>query len=304
MKKFTKISLLMSAIAGGIGILAIVIGLAMGADMKDLEHMGIYISPDQVEVSGVIRNAIREEIWDDFDENRYLYDDGESEHHKGVGEHNLSPNGSQDSSQDSNMVNGINRLEVDVQNADITIFSVEDAEEIRYSTNRNKEIARVEGSTLKLEEEISIKEHLELEIYIPVGSLREIEIEATNGAITADRIIADNVSIDIDSAYVNIQQLVVEGKAELQINAGEMVIGYYEGSHLDVECAVGAMMVVCDGNKQDYNYKLECGLGEILLGEETYSGLGQEMKVQNGGTKLIEAECAMGEIQIKFPNNL
>ena len=103
----------MSAIAGGIGILAIVIGLAMGADMKDLENMGIYISPNQVEVSGVIRNAIREEIWDDFDENRYLYDDGESEHHKGVGEHNLSPNGSQDSSQDSNMVNGINRLEVD-----------------------------------------------------------------------------------------------------------------------------------------------------------------------------------------------
>ena len=249
-------------------------------------------------------NEIREEIGDDFDENRHLYDDRESEHHKGVGEHNLTPNGSQDSSPDSNMFNGINRLEVDVQNADITIFSVEDAEEIRYSTNRNKEIARVEGTTLKLEEEISIKEHLELEIYIPVGSLREIEIEATNGAITADRIIADNVSIDIDSASVNIQQLVVEGEAELQINAGEMVIGYYEGSHLDVECAVGAMMVVCDGNKQDYNYKLECGLGEILLGEETYSGLGQEMKVQNGGTKLIEAECAMGQIQLEFPNSL
>ena len=162
----------------------------------------------------------------------------------------------------------------------------------------------MEGNTLTLEEEISIKEHLELEIYIPAGVLREIEIEAINGAIAADSIVADNVSIDIDNASVNIQELVVENKAELQINAGEMVIGYYEGSNLDVECAVGAMMIVCEGNKNDYNYNLECGVGEIIMADEIYSGLGQEIHVKNGGTKLIEAECAMGQIQIEFPNSL
>ena len=304
MKLFTKISLIVAAIAGGVGILAVVIGLVMGAKVEDLQQMGIYISPNQVELSGVIRNEIRDEFLDEFDEYHHIYNDRDSKHHKGVEEHNNTPNGNQDSSQNSNMVNGINRLEVDVQNADITIFSVEDTEEIQYSTNRGKEIARVEGNTLKLEEEISIKEHLELEIYIPVGVLREIEIEATNGAIKADRIVADNVSIDIDNASVDIQQLVAADKAELQINAGEMVIGYYEGSHLDVECAVGAMMVVCEGNKNDYNYNLECGVGEIILGDETYSGLGQERQVQNGGTKVIEAECAMGQIQIEFPNSL
>ena len=291
MKLFTKISLIVAAIAGGVGILAVVIGLAMGAKVEDLQQMGIYISPNQVELSGVIRNEIRDEILDEFDDNHHNYGNHGFKHESSV-------NG------DKYTTNGINRLEVDVQNADITIFTVEDTEEIPYSTNRGKEIARVEGNTLTLEEEISIKEHLELEIYIPAGVLREIEIEAINGAITADSIIADNVSIDIDNASVNIQELVVENKAELQINAGEMVIGYYEGSNLDVECAVGAMMIVCEGNKNDYNYNLECGVGEIIMGDEIYSGLGQEIHVKNGGTKLIEAECAMGQIQIEFPGNL
>ena len=291
MKLFTKISLIVAAIAGGVGILAVVIGLAMGAKVEDLQQMGIYISPNQVELSGVIRNELKSEILDEFDDNHHNYGNHGFKHESSV-------NG------DKYTANGINRLEVDVQNADITIFAVEDTEEIQYFTNRGKEIARVEGNTLKLEEEISIKEHLELEIYIPAGVLREIEIEAINGAITADSIIADNVSIDIDNASVNIQELVVENKAELQINAGEMVIGYYEGSNLDVECAVGAMMIVCEGNKNDYNYNLECGVGEIIMGDEIYSGLGQEIHVKNGGTKLIEAECAMGQIQIEFPNSL
>ena len=291
MKLFTKISLIVAAIAGGVGILAVVIGLAMGAKVEDLQQMGIYISPNQVELSGVIRNEIRDEILDEFDDNHHNYGNHGFKHESSV-------NG------DKYTTNGINRLEVDVQNADITIFTVEDTEEIQYSTNRGKEIARVEGNTLTLEEEISIKEHLELEIYIPAGVLREIEIEAINGAIAADSIVADNVSIDIDNASVNIQELVVENKAELQINAGEMVIGYYEGSNLDVECAVGAMMIVCEGNKNDYNYNLECGVGEIIMGDEIYSGLGQEIHVKNGGNKLIEAECAMGQIQIEFPNSL
>ena len=303
MKLFTKISLIVAAIAGGVGILAVVIGLAMGARVKDLEVMGIYISPNQVELSGVIKNEIRDEILDEFDDNHHIYNDRDSEYQKGVGEHNNTQNGRQDSSKNSNMVNGINRLEVEAQNANIAIFAVEDTQEISYSSNREKEIARVRENTLIIED-ASLKGPLELEIYLPVGVMREIEIEAANGMVTADKIVADHVNLDIDNASVNIQQLVVDGKAELQINAGEMVIGYYEGSNLDLECAVGAMMVVCEGNKNDYNYNLECGVGEIILDNETYSGLGQEKQVQNGGTKLIEAECAMGQIQIEFPNSL
>ena len=110
MKLFTKISLIVAAIAGGVGILAVVIGLAMGAKVEDLQQMGIYISPNQVELSGVIRNEIRDEILDEFDDNHHNYGNHGSGHYKGEAEHTYQSN-------------NIQRLEVDVQNADITIFT-------------------------------------------------------------------------------------------------------------------------------------------------------------------------------------
>ena len=70
MKLFTKISLIAAAIAGGVGSLAVVIGLAMGANVKDLENVGIYIGP----------NGIRSEIGNGHQEFRYengIWDDDE-----------------------------------------------------------------------------------------------------------------------------------------------------------------------------------------------------------------------------------
>ena len=61
MKLFTKISLIVAAIAGGVGIVAVVVGLAMGANVKDLENVGIYIGP----------NGIRSEIGNRHQEFRY-----------------------------------------------------------------------------------------------------------------------------------------------------------------------------------------------------------------------------------------
>ena len=260
MKLFTKICLVFAAVAGGLGILGIVIGLAMGGDVTQLYEMGIYISPHQ---------------------------------HHNVKLHNHTDN-----------FRGIKRLEVEVQNAQITIFATENTEEFSYHSNRANAIAKVDGSTLKLEDRSSLKDKLELEIYIPVGMLKEIEIEAINGTVFAEKIVADNVAIEIDNASVQIDELIVMEKAELQINAGQMVIGYYEGTNLETECAMGSIMVVCEGNQSDYNYDLECGMGNIRIGENSYSGIGRELWVENESIKTIKAECAMGEIILEFPNSL
>ena len=160
------------------------------------------------------------------------------------------------------------------------------------------------GTTLKLGDNTSSTEKIELEIYIPVGVLKEIEIEVVNGTIFAEKMVADNVIIEIDNASVQIDELVVEDKAELQINAGQMIIGYYSGAKLETECGMGSIMVVCEGNQNDYNYDLECGMGQIQINEENYSGIGKDLKLHNEGHKSIKAECGMGEIKLEFPNSL
>lgn len=54
MKIFTKICFSIAAVAAGLGIVAIIIGIAMGAKAEDLNEMGIYISPyHQVRVTEI-----------------------------------------------------------------------------------------------------------------------------------------------------------------------------------------------------------------------------------------------------------
>lgn len=282
MKLFTKISLILAAVAGGVGILAIIIGLVMGADVNDLNNMGIYISPhQQVAVSGVIME--REE--EDLTHHNYRH------HNEKLHNHSCS-------------LKDIDRLKVEIHNAQITILASEDEENIIYYSNKENSIAKVSGTTLKLRDNTSSTDKIELEIYIPVGVLEEIEIEVVNGTIFAEKMVADNVTIEIDNASVQIDELVVEDKAELQINAGQMIIGYYSGAKLETECGMGSIMVVCEGNQNDYNYDLECGMGQIQINEDNYSGIGKDLKLHNESHKSIKAECGMGEIILEFPNSL
>lgn len=260
----------MAAIALGLGVLGIFLGLAMGADAGDLSELGIYISPHQtVAVSGVITEVEEETML----------------------EH-------------SHSLKNIDRLEIEVRNAEITIFATEDINQIRYYSDKNKDIARVEGRTLKLEDSTSVQDKIQLELYIPMGVLKEIEIEAAAGVVTADRIIVDRVAVEIDAASVQIDELQVTKEAELQVGAGKIVVGYYEGPSLDVDCAMGSITVVCEGNEFDYNYEMECGMGRIVFNKESYSLIGEKNRHNNGRSKMIEAECEMGEIIFEFPNSL
>lgn len=298
MKLFTKISLILAAVAGGVGILAIIIGLVMGADVNDLNNMGIYISPhQQVAVSGVITEVGEEIVGESILGQNY------NSHHESVGQHNYGHH-NEKLHNHSCSLKEIDRLKVEIHNAQITIFASEDAENIIYYSNKENSIAKVSGTTLKLGDNTSSTDKIELEIYIPVGVLEEIEIEVVNGTILAEKMVADNVTIEIDNASVQIDELVVEDKAELQINAGQMIIGYYSGAKLETECGMGSIMVVCEGNQNDYNYDLECGMGQIQINEDNYSGIGKDLKLHNESNKSIKAECGMGEIKLEFPNSL
>lgn len=321
MKLFTKISLVVAAIALGLGILFVVMGYALGADASDLSTMGIHLSPhQQMAVSGVITNVLDEGLEDTLEdvvenvveENIHFYRDTESNHSKSVIEHNSvsneknvkkynnTPTGQ--SNLHGNSFTGINRLEIDIPNVQLTLVSTEGTDEITYHSNGAKNIAGVEGTCLKFEDETSVKNKIELEIHIPIGVLKEIEIEAANGSISADRILADHVSIDINNASVEIQELVVSGKARLEMNAGEIVVGYYEGKHLETECDAGSILIVCEGGSKDYNYELECGIGSIQIDKDSYSGIGNDLRIDNQGQKSIKAECGIGEITLEFPN--
>lgn len=82
MKIFTKISLISALIAAGLGILGIMIGLMMGAEVRDLNNMGIYLSPyQQIKITSVISEDAEETVEDILEESFYIYEEDDREHH-------------------------------------------------------------------------------------------------------------------------------------------------------------------------------------------------------------------------------
>ena len=54
--------------------------------------------------------------------------------------------------------------------------------------------------------------------------------------------------------------------------------------------------------RQDYNYELTCGMGNIDFGDSQYGGLGIEKTISNDGAKRkMVLECEeLGDIQVDF----
>ena len=58
------------------------------------------------------------------------------------------------------------------------------------------------------------------------------------------------------------------------------------------------------GVKEDYNYDLECGIGEIRCADESYSGFGKDYTIDNHAAKNMEIESGIGKITVKYMNKM
>ena len=152
----------------------------MGAKFDDLNGMGIYLTPyQQVRVTGVItsdvedklENYIENNIEEKFENNGHQNGVIDQNHHAAEHLHN------EDLHSHSYSLQDIDRLEIDVQNAEITIFAVEEADSINYFSNIRNDISKWDGSTLKIVDHGALGSKIELEVFIPIGVLKEIEID-------------------------------------------------------------------------------------------------------------------------------
>ena len=100
------------------------------------------------------------------------------------------------------------------------------------------------------------------------------------------------------------EQEVISGfsaeRLEAECGAGQLVLEGGASEKAKLECGAGEVIYTVPGVREDYNYEMECDVGEIEIGGDSYSGLGVERKEDNRSPYSIEAECRMGRIEILF----
>ena len=77
-------------------------------------------------------------------------------------------------------------------------------------------------------------------------------------------------------------------------------------SNNSVYSGTGTVTVERQANlkQKDYNYDLDCGIGEIRCGDDSFSGFGREKSIDNGADKKMDIDCGIGSINVAFMEQL
>ena len=139
-----------------------------------------------------------------------------------------------------------------------------------------------------------------LYISIPRGAYyNSFSADVGAGLLEMEGVSAGEISLEVGAG-----QIIAEGFCtdvlEADCGAGQISLQGEVLRTADLNCDVGEVLFTLPGGMEVYNYELSCSAGELIVGDEAYSGIRNDMKIDNGSSCLIEAECRIGRMEIMF----
>lgn len=180
----------------------------------------------------------------------------------------------------------------------------------------------VEDGVLVVKEQIESFSNVgEITIYLPAQmTFEEICVNVGGGELDAEELRAKAVIVNVGAGEANIEEIVAE-QLDANVGAGEITVEDSEvaqdvnanvgmgemtfvgtiNGNADLRCGMGELEVQINGQVfEDYNYKLSCAAGNIVLGDMSYSGAGINKRIDNGSDKTLDVDCGMGNVCIEF----
>lgn len=294
MKKLVKICLIICAAFFLVGLIGVGVGAALG------------VRPGQVE------NALRDEYrtryhynwddrWDDDWDDDFDHDDG---HH--YRQEELGPSGEYtDTFEGSVGDSEVKRLKLDLNASTVRIYLGDEDTIYAKAANAGKHFTwKQEGSILTIRDDrraVHTNERpLKLELYLPPNTFDEIELDLGAGEFYAEKLNADRLEIDLGAGEFHVKEASVNNKAEFDVGTGELIVDYFQGGSLDLDCGVGNLEIQVAGSYGDYNYDVDCGIGSIQIGDNEFTGLGREQKIDSQAEKQMDIDCGVGTITVSY----
>lgn len=210
---------------------------------------------------------------------------------------------------------GIRKLDIDVTCLEVAVVKGEgseivlDTNDISEKFMKDLEI-RQKGEELKIEvkdrkswekwAKNQYKSQGTLLVQIPEGMrFDEAALKIGAGILRADDIQASELDVEVGAGEVSLESFAAE-EFDLECGAGEAYVSGDASKEAKIECGVGSVTYTALGNQQDYNYELSCGIGELNVGDQSFSGLGSEHKINNNGSRSMEIECGIGSVTVVF----
>lgn len=203
---------------------------------------------------------------------------------------------------------GIRQLDVDVSAGTLEIRKTTDSE-VSVGTSGLKNSfgfkQRQDGDTLELSmrKKVSTRNNkAKIIVCLPENlELQDVSLDVGAGILYIEDITTGKLDIDMGAGQATVDQFKA-GELDVDCGTGEVTLSGEVETDADLECGTGQITYHAVGAEADYNYDVESGIGDIMIGSTSISGLGKEKFINNDAYKTIAVSCGIGAVNIEFNN--
>lgn len=229
---------------------------------------------------------------------------------------------------ESHKFDNVKSLDIDISAGSLEILRGEDFSVEANDVSKDFNIDLSRNGTLKIREkhrgrrffwlDFNVRNSIstEIRVYIPEdykldttsidAGAGKVMIEALNtekfrvsagaGMIDGYNIIADNASIDGGIGSFTMENVTFKGM-DLNCGVGKVFLeGAFEGDN-KIDCGVGELDIEIRGNVDDYDIKIDNGLGQVRLNGERIS---REYRKNNNKFDSFDIDGGVGSVNIEF----
>ena len=284
MKKFSKVVLAAAGIFAAAGLAFSLVGAVMGATLGDVR--GLHS----------VKNYFSETDWDDDD-----WDDDDHEDSR----HASDVKGSDEDGVITYETAVPEELEIDLKSCVLIMDTHKGTElliEIEDDDDRTIEV-KESGKAVKIK---TRKKHMgtkTVTVYYPENAFfSKVDLELGAGEIEiCSDLQAEELSIQTGAGEVTNSGRIDVTECDLEVGAGSMELTGLSAREISGECGIGTLSLEIDGEQSEYYYEIECGVGTIEIGDDSYGGFaGKKTAGNKGADRKMELECGIGEITVDF----
>lgn len=202
---------------------------------------------------------------------------------------------------------GIKKLELDLGNAVVKVVENPELSEEIVFYMKEKAYCSFHQETDDEGTGISVvyrssksRYHAEGILEIPAGyQFDEAEFDVGAGNLFVSSVAAKSLKLDVAAGTLTVQEFIAD-ELEVDVAAGEANAKGVLNSRLEGDVEAGSVNLSLEGKQTDFQYHLNCSMGNIQVGDTEYSAFAMKDNLNSGAGKVAELSCNMGEIKVTF----
>lgn len=107
-------------------------------------------------------------------------------------------------------------------------------------------------------------------------------------------------TINVGLGSCSLEDFSVTDYFETECDMGSLFIQGNLKGNSKIQCGMGTVKLITQGNPDDYNYKTQVGMGSVQIGDKTFEGLSNKERFSSTAKNYLDIDCGMGSIIISF----